>query len=121
MGKSAQLNLKRSIGQCYALIQHIYPLEIYSNHSVFKEPVREEFNSHDVSDNENKLAPTDDVIVRKYTSSGRYVKEPNRLDLLNNVCYVFETLSEPQGGCCEVKRNVTVTRWQCCDVSLRAD
>ncbi|GBN98446.1 hypothetical protein AVEN_253816-1 [Araneus ventricosus] len=57
-----------------------------------------ESNSHDVSDNVNKLAPADDVIMRKYSSSERYVKAPKRLDLLNNVCYVLETLSENQGG-----------------------
>ncbi|GBM58380.1 hypothetical protein AVEN_181223-1 [Araneus ventricosus] len=65
-----------------------------------------ESNSHDMSDNVNKLAPADDVIMRKYTSSEGYVKAPKRLDLLNNVCY-------KGGGCCKVKRNVTATRRRC--------
>ncbi|GBM78861.1 hypothetical protein AVEN_157819-1 [Araneus ventricosus] len=68
--------------------------EIYSNQSVDKEPGGEESSSHDVSDNENKLAPAADVIMRTYTSSGRYVKAPKRLDLLDNVCYVLETFSK---------------------------
>ncbi|GBM09608.1 hypothetical protein AVEN_60248-1 [Araneus ventricosus] len=70
-------------------VGEIVLVEIYSNQSVDKEPGGEESNSHDVSDNKNKLLPgADDVIMRKYTSSGRYVKAPKRLDLLNNVCYV---------------------------------
>ncbi|GBO33339.1 hypothetical protein AVEN_95705-1 [Araneus ventricosus] len=106
-------------------VGEIVLVEIYSNQSVDKEPGGEESNSHDVCDNKNKLLPgADDVIMRKYTSPGRYVKAPKRLDLLNNVCYVLETLSESQGGgggCCKVKREVTATRRRCCCVSLQAD
>ncbi|GBL61374.1 hypothetical protein AVEN_99953-1 [Araneus ventricosus] len=98
-GKIRTVKLKTQHGTVLRPIQRIYPLEIYSNQSVDKEPGGEESNSHDVSDNKNKLLPgADDVIMRKYTSSGRYVKAPKRLGLLNNVCYVLETLSESQGG-----------------------
>ncbi|GBN03689.1 hypothetical protein AVEN_182969-1 [Araneus ventricosus] len=122
-GKIRTVKLKTQHGTVLRPIHHIYPLEIYSNQSVDKEPGGEESSSHNVSDNENKLASADDVILRKYTSPGRYVKAPKRLDLLNNVCYVLETLSESQGGggCCKLKRNVTATRLRCCDVILRAD
>ncbi|GFX48665.1 hypothetical protein TNCV_407761 [Trichonephila clavipes] len=34
-----------------------------------------------------KVLNTNDAIVKKYTSSGRLVKEPKRLDLLNYNCY----------------------------------
>ncbi|GBO02628.1 hypothetical protein AVEN_37971-1 [Araneus ventricosus] len=98
-GKIRTVKLKTQHGTVLRPIQRIYPLEIYSNQSVDKKPGGEESNSHDLSDNKNKLLPgADDVIMRKYTSSGRYVKAPKRLDLLNNVCYVLETLSESQGG-----------------------
>ncbi|GBO23171.1 hypothetical protein AVEN_75235-1 [Araneus ventricosus] len=98
-GKIRTVKLKTQHETVLRPIQRIYPLEIYSNQSVDKEKGGEESNSHDVSDNKNKMLPgADDVIMRKYTSSGRYVKAPKRLDLLNNVCYVLETLSESQGG-----------------------
>ncbi|GFU36567.1 integrase catalytic domain-containing protein [Nephila pilipes] len=58
----------------------------------------EESNSNNVTDNENNVTSADAVIVRKFTSSGRPVKAPSRLDLLNNVCYILETLSESKGG-----------------------
>ncbi|GBM58523.1 hypothetical protein AVEN_268601-1 [Araneus ventricosus] len=93
-GKIRTVNLKTQHGTVLRPIQRIYPLESYSNQSVDREPGGEESNSHDVSDNKNKLLPADDVIMRKYTSSGRYVKAPKRFDLLSNVCYVLETLKE---------------------------
>ncbi|GFT89950.1 DUF5641 domain-containing protein, partial [Nephila pilipes] len=72
--------------------------EIYSKESVDGELGGEESNSNNVTDNENNVTSADAVIVRKFTSSGRLVKAPTRLDLLNNVCYTLETLSESQGG-----------------------
>ncbi|GBN15418.1 hypothetical protein AVEN_172426-1 [Araneus ventricosus] len=97
-GKIRTVKLKTQHGTVLRPIQRIYPLEINSNQSVDGEPGGEESSSHDVSDNETKLAPADDVIMRKYTSSGRYGKAPKRLGLLNNVCYVLETLSDLKGG-----------------------
>ncbi|GFU24322.1 uncharacterized protein NPIL_441511 [Nephila pilipes] len=63
----------------------IYPLDIYSKESVDGELGGEESNSNNVTDNENNVTSADAVIVRKFTSSGRPVKAPTRLDLLNNV------------------------------------
>ncbi|GBM50367.1 hypothetical protein AVEN_128991-1 [Araneus ventricosus] len=120
VGKIRTVKIKTQQGTVLRPIQRIYPLEIYSNQSFDKEPGGEEPNSHDVPDNENKLAPAADIIMRKYTSSGRYIKAPEKLQLLNNVCYVLETLNL-KGGCCEVKRNVTATRQRFYDVNLRAD
>ncbi|GBM06970.1 hypothetical protein AVEN_239671-1 [Araneus ventricosus] len=91
------VKVKTQRGTVLRPILCIYPLEIYSNKSVDKGPGGEESNSLDVSDNQNKLLSAADVIMRKCTSSGRYVKSPKRLDHLNNVCYVLETLSESQG------------------------
>ncbi|GFW66617.1 integrase catalytic domain-containing protein [Trichonephila clavipes] len=44
-----------------------------------------------------------DDVIKKYTSSGRCVKTPKRLDLFNYQCYRFDTLPEYQtgGGCWE--------------------
>ncbi|GFS77494.1 calcium and integrin-binding protein 1 [Trichonephila clavipes] len=44
-----------------------------------------------------KVLNTNDAIVKKYTS-GKFVKEPKRLDLLNYNCYRFETLPKSQRG-----------------------
>ncbi|GFX47655.1 integrase catalytic domain-containing protein [Trichonephila clavipes] len=45
-----------------------------------------------------KVLNINDAIIKKYTSSGRLVKEPMRLDLLNYNCYRFETLPKSQRG-----------------------
>ncbi|GFT21206.1 integrase catalytic domain-containing protein [Trichonephila clavipes] len=45
-----------------------------------------------------KVLNINDAIIKKYTSSGRLVKEPKRLDLLNYNCYRFETLPKSQRG-----------------------
>ncbi|KAF8763122.1 hypothetical protein HNY73_021337 [Argiope bruennichi] len=83
-GEIRTVKLKTQHGTVLRPIQRIYPLEIYSNQSIHKEPTVEESNSHDVCHNQNKSAPADDVIMRKYTSSGKCVKAPKKLDLLNN-------------------------------------
>ncbi|KAF8778869.1 hypothetical protein HNY73_015554 [Argiope bruennichi] len=77
-GKIRTVKLKTQHGKVLRPIQRIYPLKIYSNLSIHKEPTGEESNSHDVCHNENKSAPADDVIMRKYTSSGRCVKAPKK-------------------------------------------
>ncbi|GFU17285.1 uncharacterized protein NPIL_381231 [Nephila pilipes] len=84
-GKMRTVKLKTQHGTVLRPIQHIYPLEIYSKESVDGELGGEESNSNNVTDNENNVTSADDVIVRKFTSSGRPVKAPTRLDLLNNV------------------------------------
>ncbi|GBN01197.1 hypothetical protein AVEN_82040-1 [Araneus ventricosus] len=95
------------------LIPSMFLIENRSSNTRDIEPGGEESNSHDVSDNKNKLLPgADDVIMRKYTSSGRYVKAPKRLDLLNNVCYVLETPSLKGEDVVQVVE-VTATRRRC--------
>ncbi|GFT91379.1 DUF5641 domain-containing protein [Nephila pilipes] len=79
-------------------IQRIYSFEIYSKEYVDEELGGEESNYNKVTDKENNVTSADAVIVRKFTSSGRPVNAPTRLDLLNNVCYTLETLSESQWG-----------------------
>ncbi|GFS97239.1 uncharacterized protein NPIL_72611 [Nephila pilipes] len=122
-GKIRTVKLKTQHGTVLRPIQRIYPLEIYSKESVGGELGGEESNSNNVTDNENNVTSADDVIVRKFTSCGRPVKAPSRLDLLNNVCYTLETLSESQGGGEDVAKRseITAAAWLCCDVSLRAD
>ncbi|GFS69097.1 DUF5641 domain-containing protein [Nephila pilipes] len=121
-GKIRTVKLKTQQGTVLRPIQRIYPLEIYSKEFVDGELGGEESNSNNVTDNENDVTSADAVIVRKFTSSGRPVKAPSRLDLLNNVCYTLETLSESQGGEDVAKRSeITAAAWLYCDVSLRAD
>ncbi|GFT42731.1 uncharacterized protein NPIL_4831 [Nephila pilipes] len=86
-------------------IERIYLLEIYSKESVDGELGGEESNSNNMTDNDNNVTYADAVIVRSFTSSGRPVKAPTRLDPLNNVCYTLETLSESQGGGARMLRN----------------
>ncbi|GFS74177.1 DUF5641 domain-containing protein [Nephila pilipes] len=103
-GTIRPVKLKTQHGTVLRPIQRIYRLEIYSKESVGGELGGEESNSNNVTDNENNVTSADAVIVRKFTSYGRPVKAPSRLDLLNNVCYTLETLSESKGGgCCETK------------------
>ncbi|GFT95025.1 DUF5641 domain-containing protein, partial [Nephila pilipes] len=78
------VKLKTQHGTVLHPIQRIYRLEIYSKESVDGELGGEESNSNNVTDNENNVTSADAVIVRKFTSSGRPVKAPSRLDLLNN-------------------------------------
>ncbi|GFT74612.1 DUF5641 domain-containing protein [Nephila pilipes] len=97
-GKIRTVKLKTQHGTVLCPIQRIYPLEIYSKESVDGELGGEESNSNNVTDNENNVASANAVIVRKFTSSGRPVKAPSRLDLLNNGCYTLVTLSESQNN-----------------------
>ncbi|GFU16678.1 DUF5641 domain-containing protein [Nephila pilipes] len=92
-GKIRTVKLKTQHGIVLRPIQRIYLLEIYSKESVHGELGGEESNSNKVIDNENNVTFANAVIVRKFTFSGRPVKAPTRLDLLNNVCYTLETLS----------------------------
>ncbi|GFS97109.1 DUF5641 domain-containing protein [Nephila pilipes] len=122
-GKIRTVKLKTQHGTVLRPIQRIYPLEIYSKESVDGELGGEESNSNNVTDNENNVKSADAVKVGKFTSFGRPVKAPSRLDLLNNVCYTFETLSESQGGGEDVAKRseITAAARLGCEVSLRAD
>ncbi|GFT36256.1 DUF5641 domain-containing protein [Trichonephila clavipes] len=90
-GKIRTVRLKTQHGKILRPIQRIYPLEIRSNENL-QRGLEESIPT--VSET---LSP-DEVIFKKYTSSGRCVKKPKRLDLFNRICYVLETLSESQGG-----------------------
>ncbi|GFT02304.1 hypothetical protein NPIL_528601 [Nephila pilipes] len=57
----------------------------------------EQSNSNNETDNENNVTSADAAIARKFTSCGRPGKAATRLDLLNNVSYTLEKLSESQG------------------------
>ncbi|GFU27995.1 DUF5641 domain-containing protein [Nephila pilipes] len=85
-GKICAVKLKKQHGTVLRPIKRVYSLEIYSKESVDGELGGEESNSNNVTDNENNITSADAVIVRKFTSSGRPVKAPTRLDLLNNDC-----------------------------------
>ncbi|GFV61296.1 integrase catalytic domain-containing protein [Trichonephila clavipes] len=90
-GKIRTVRLKTQHGKILRPIQRIYPLEIHSNENL-QRGLEESIPT--VSET---LSP-DEVIFKKYTSSGRCVKKPKRLDLFNRICYVLETLCESQGG-----------------------
>ncbi|GBN46692.1 hypothetical protein AVEN_40252-1 [Araneus ventricosus] len=56
------------------------------------------------------LSPSE-VMLKKCTSSGRCVKTPRRLDLLNQICYELSLFTKTQrwGGCCVlVKRSEVI-------------
>ncbi|GFS85918.1 integrase catalytic domain-containing protein [Nephila pilipes] len=66
-GKICTVKLKTQLGTVLRPIQCIYPLEIYSKESIDGELGGEEFNSNNVTDNENNVTSADAVIVRKFT------------------------------------------------------
>ncbi|GFR16113.1 DUF5641 domain-containing protein [Trichonephila clavata] len=86
--------LKTQHGTVIHPVQRIFPLEVQAIASNAKE-LKEESNSVKCTKPEHVLN-TNDEIVKKYTSSGRLVKEPKILDLLNYKCYRFETLPKSQ-------------------------
>ncbi|GFY14740.1 integrase catalytic domain-containing protein [Trichonephila clavipes] len=90
-GKIRMVRLKTQHGKMLRPIQRIYPLEIRSNENL------QRGMEESIPTVSETLSP-DEVIFKKYTSSGRCVKKPKRLDLFNRICYVLETLCESQGG-----------------------
>ncbi|GFU29513.1 DUF5641 domain-containing protein [Nephila pilipes] len=95
-GEIRTVRLKTQHGSVIRPVQRIFPLEIQAIANNDKE-LKGESISVKCAKPENVLN-TNDVIVKKYTSSGRLVKEPKRLDLLNYDCYRFETLPKSQRG-----------------------
>ncbi|GFQ88037.1 DUF5641 domain-containing protein [Trichonephila clavata] len=93
-GEIRTVRLKTQHGTVIRPVQRIFPLEVQTIANNDKE-MKEESSSVKCTKPENVLN-TNDVIVKKYTSSGRLVKEPKRLDLLNYKCYRFETLPKSQ-------------------------
>ncbi|GFU77686.1 DUF5641 domain-containing protein [Trichonephila clavipes] len=84
-GKIRTVRLKTQHGKMLRPIQRIYPLEIRSNENL------QRGMEESIPTVSETLSP-DEVIFKKYTSSGRCVKKPKRLDLFNRICYVLETL-----------------------------
>ncbi|GFT67839.1 DUF5641 domain-containing protein [Nephila pilipes] len=95
-GEIRTVRLKTQHGSVIRPVQRIFPLEIQAIANNDKE-LKGESISVKCAKPENVLN-INDVIVKKYTSSGRLVKEPKRLDLLNYDCYRFETLPKSQRG-----------------------
>ncbi|GFQ70224.1 DUF5641 domain-containing protein [Trichonephila clavata] len=80
-GEIRTLRLKTEHGTVIRPVQRIFPLEVQAIANNDKE-LKDESNSVKCTKPENVLN-TNDVNVKKYTFSGRLVKEPKRLDLLN--------------------------------------
>ncbi|GFT43815.1 integrase catalytic domain-containing protein [Trichonephila clavipes] len=90
-GKIRTVRLKTQHGKMLRPIQRIYPLEIRSNENLQR-------GMEESIPTVSETRSPDEVIFKKYTSSGRCVKKPKRLDLFNRICYELETLCESQGG-----------------------
>ncbi|XP_035216658.1 uncharacterized protein LOC118190078 [Stegodyphus dumicola] len=99
-GKIRTVKLKTRHGTVIRPIHRIVPLEIQANDRNIipdKKLGVEEYNSSAGCTIKGGIAP-DKMAMQQYSSSGRLVKTPKRLDLLNNVCYELETQPESQGG-----------------------
>ncbi|GFT16452.1 integrase catalytic domain-containing protein [Trichonephila clavipes] len=93
-GEIRTVRLKTQHGTVIRPVQRIFPLEVQAIANSDKELKEESISVK--STTPEKVLNTNDAIVKKYTSSGRLVKEPKRLDLLNYNCYRFETLPKSQ-------------------------
>ncbi|GFQ95780.1 uncharacterized protein TNCT_568581 [Trichonephila clavata] len=90
-GEIRTVRLKTQHGTVIRPVQRIFPLEVQAIANNAKE-LKEESNSVQCTKPENDLN-TNDVIVKKYTSSGRLIKEPKRLDLLNYKLKVYYNMA----------------------------
>ncbi|GFT06649.1 integrase catalytic domain-containing protein [Trichonephila clavipes] len=95
-GEIRTVRLKTQHGTVIRPVQRIFPLEVQAIANIDKELKEESISVK--STKPEKVLNTNDAIVKKYTSSGRLVKEPKRLDLLNYNCYRFETPRVSKGG-----------------------
>ncbi|GFW73108.1 DUF5641 domain-containing protein [Trichonephila clavipes] len=84
-GEIRTVRLKTQHGTVIRPVQRIFPLEVQAIANSDKELKEESISVK--STKLEKVLNTNDAIVKKYTSSGRLVKEPKRLDLLNYNCY----------------------------------
>ncbi|GFU45706.1 extended synaptotagmin-3 [Trichonephila clavipes] len=82
--------LKTQHGTVIRPVQRICPLEVQAIANSDKE-LKEESISVKSTKPEKVLNTNDAIVKKKYTSSGRFVKEPKRLDLLNYNCYSMTT------------------------------
>ncbi|GFT32057.1 uncharacterized protein TNCV_3468811 [Trichonephila clavipes] len=95
-GEIRTVRLKIQHGTVIRPVQRIFPLEVQAIANSDKELKEESVSVK--SNKPEKVLNINDAIIKKYTSSGRLVKEPKRLDLLNYNCYRFETLPKSQRG-----------------------
>ncbi|GFW19086.1 DUF5641 domain-containing protein [Trichonephila clavipes] len=95
-GEIRTVRLKTQHGTVIRPVQRIFPLEVQAIANSDKELKEESISVK--STKPEKVLNINDAIVKKYTSSGRLVKEPKRLHLLNYNCYRFETLPKSQRG-----------------------
>ncbi|GFT41001.1 DUF5641 domain-containing protein [Trichonephila clavipes] len=95
-GEIRTVRLKIQHGTVIRPVQLIFPLEVQAIANSDKELKEESISVK--STTPEKVLNTNDAIVKKYTSSGKLVKEPKRLDLLNYNCYRFETHPKSQRG-----------------------
>ncbi|GFT60819.1 DUF5641 domain-containing protein [Trichonephila clavipes] len=95
-GEIRTVRLKTQHGRVIRPVQRIFPLEVQAIANSDKE-LKEESVSVKSTKPQKVLNPND-AIIKNYTSSGKLVKEPKRLDLLNYNCYRFETLPKSQRG-----------------------
>ncbi|GFX63767.1 integrase catalytic domain-containing protein [Trichonephila clavipes] len=102
-GEIRTIPLKTQHGTVIRPVQRIFPLEVQAIANSDKELKEESISVK--STKPEMVLNTNDAIVKKYTSSGRLVKEPKRLDLLNYNCYRFETLPKSQRGEYVVNKN----------------
>ncbi|XP_054720734.1 uncharacterized protein LOC129230361 [Uloborus diversus] len=96
------VRLKTQNGIFVRPVERVYPLEIRTDDeavaisdkamSVMESNPKEGVQKTSVK----KCYP--DIVLEKYTRSGRCVKVPKRLDLLNNECHMFETLPRVSKG-----------------------
>ncbi|GFY63696.1 uncharacterized protein TNIN_50721 [Trichonephila inaurata madagascariensis] len=103
-GKIHTVKLKTQHGTVLRPVQRVYPLEIRENENFVTEEVAGEGESNSKKGVNVTTAPND--VIKKYTSSSRCGKTPNRLDLFNYHYYRFDTIPEYQTGrkCCENSR-----------------
>ncbi|GBN50274.1 hypothetical protein AVEN_255564-1 [Araneus ventricosus] len=96
-GKVKTVRVKTQKGCMVRPIQRLFPLEIQSSDPQIN---MESGEGHDscVSNPNLKTDTLSDAVVRNYTRSGRCIKTPEILDLLNCVSYKFECLIDPQRG-----------------------
>ncbi|GFS65291.1 integrase catalytic domain-containing protein [Trichonephila clavipes] len=94
-GEIRTVRLKTQHGTVIRPVQRIFPLEVQAIANSDKELKEESVSLK--STKPEKVLNINDAIIKKYTSSGRLVKEP-KLDLLNYNCYRFETLPKSQRG-----------------------
>ncbi|GFR09480.1 DUF5641 domain-containing protein [Trichonephila clavata] len=82
-GEISTVKLKTQYGTVLCPLQRLYPLEIRTNENWVTEKVAGEGESNSKRCSNVMAAPND--VIKKYTSSGRCVKTPNKLDLFNYV------------------------------------